>query len=171
VLAVLDISKKFHMFPAVPSERKYMGLVHPKTGEEFCYATCPMGTRNSPGALGRFGNAFIRMILEGCPLFHGQPQRNNFLCRLAGAAFNPDFGTGRIELSEDGTPVSQLWIHVDNILIHGMAKAKARGALDHIMAIALDLGLVCQPAKTSPPSHTQKFCGLLHLQDQRHPHL
>jgi hypothetical protein len=56
--AVVDISKFFHMFPAVPSKRKYMGLTHPGSGEPFCYATCPMGTRNSPGASGRFGNAF-----------------------------------------------------------------------------------------------------------------
>jgi hypothetical protein len=52
VSAVIDISKFFHMFPAVASERKYMGLIHPKTGVQYCYANCPMGTRNSPGASG-----------------------------------------------------------------------------------------------------------------------
>jgi hypothetical protein len=77
------------MFPTVPSERKYMGLIHPATGAHYVYATCPMGTRNSPGATGRFGNAFIRMTLEGCPRFHGMARRNDFLCRLAGEPVEP----------------------------------------------------------------------------------
>jgi hypothetical protein len=160
--AVIDISKFFHMFPTVPSERKYMGLIHPKTDTHFCYATCPMGTRNSPGASGRFGNAFMRMLGEGCHLFRGSPRRNDFLSRLAGDDFDPRFGTGRVEITPHGRPACRSWIHVDDILIHGTRKADVTEALTYTMDLALELGLVCQPAKTSPPASSQKFCGFIY---------
>jgi hypothetical protein len=35
-------------------------------------------------------------------------------------------------------------------------------ALTATMDLALELGLVCQPAKTSPPAHTQKFCSFIY---------
>ena len=56
-----------------------MGLLHPKTGEIYYYGTLPMGTRNSPGASGRFGAAFIRMILENTDLFGGVPVDNSIV--------------------------------------------------------------------------------------------
>jgi hypothetical protein len=118
--AVIDILKFFHMFPTVLGERKFMGLIHPRTGVHYWYATCPMGTGNSPGASRRFGNAFIRMLVEGCPLLHGTPHRNDFLSRLAGKPFNAGYGTGRIELTADRRPVCRSWIHVDDILLHGL---------------------------------------------------
>jgi hypothetical protein len=160
--AVIDISKFFHMFLTVPSERKYMGLIHPKTGEHYCYCSCPMGTRNSPGASGRFGNAFMRMLVNGCGLFHGTPRRNDFLSRLAGEPFDPSMSTGRVEITQEGKPTCRSWIHVDDILLHGTSKDDIGNALDFTMDLALELGLVCQPTKTSPPAHAQKFCGFIY---------
>jgi hypothetical protein len=151
----------FYMFPTVKAERKYMGLIHPKTGEHFCYATCPMGT-GSPGASGRFGNAFMRMLVDGCPLFQGTARRNDFLCRLAGEPFDPDMGTGRVEITTKGQPTCRSWIHVDDILLHGQRRREVNCALTHAMNLALELGLICQPAKTSPPAHKQKFCGFVY---------
>jgi hypothetical protein len=162
VSAVIDISKFFHMFRTVASERKYMGLIHPKTGAQHCYATCPMGTRNSPGASGRFGNAFMRMLTNGCHLFRGTPRQNDFLCRLAGEPFDPSMGTGRVEITADGKPTCRSWIHVDDIMIHGTEESDVAEALTHTMDLALELGLICQPAKTSPPAAKQKFCGFLY---------
>jgi hypothetical protein len=162
VSAVIDISKFFHMFPTVPSERKYVGLIHPKTGVQYCYATCLVGTRNLPGTMGRFGNAFMRKLSKVCPLFHGTPRRNDFLCRLAGEAFNPTFGTGRVQITKDGTCTCCSWIHVDNIMLHGTKAADVNEALMATMNLALELGLACQPAKTSPPASTQKFCGFIY---------
>jgi hypothetical protein len=53
VLAVIDISKFFHMFSTVPSERKYMGLVHPKMGEHDCMQEhVPWGPVTPQGPLG-----------------------------------------------------------------------------------------------------------------------
>jgi hypothetical protein len=162
VSAVIDISKFFHMFATVPSERKYMGLIHPKTGVHYCYATCPMGTRNSPGASGRFGNAFMRMLVSGCALFHGKARRNDFLSRLAGEPFDPSMGTGRIEITAEGKPACRSWIHVDDIMIHGTCGQDVGSVLTYTMNLALELGLICQPAKTSPPASRQKFCGFLY---------
>jgi hypothetical protein len=162
VSAVIDISKFFHMFPTVPAERKYMGLVHPKTGVHYWYATCPMGTRNSPGASGRFGNAFIRMLNSSCEVFRGTARRNDFLCHLAGEPFDPSMGTGRVEIQSNGRPVCRSWIHVDDILLHGTDEKDVATALTHTMDLALELGLICQPAKTSPPATRQKFCGFLY---------
>ena len=56
---IVDASKYFHMFKTRKDEQKYFGLVHPSTNEMYVYNTFPMGTRNSPGASGRFGSAFI----------------------------------------------------------------------------------------------------------------
>jgi hypothetical protein len=77
------------------------------------------------------------MVSEGCPLFHGTARQNDFLYHLAGTAFDPAFGTGRIEVSEDGTTVSCLWIHVDDILIHGTKEAKVQAALDYTMGVVV----------------------------------
>jgi hypothetical protein len=48
------------------------------------------------------------------------------------------------------------------ILIHGLTEIQVRAALDYIMGVALELGLVCQPVKTSPPAQVQKFCGFIY---------
>jgi hypothetical protein len=47
-------------------------------------------------------------------------------------------------------------------MIHGMSESDVGEALTHTMDLALELSLVCQPAKTSPPGPTQKFCGFLY---------
>jgi hypothetical protein len=141
--AVMDILKCFHMFLTIPAERKNMGPIHPLSGAHHWYATCPMGTRNSPGASGRAGNAFIRMLVEGCPLLHGTPRRNEFLIRLAGEPFNACFGTGRIEIGDDRRPVCRSWIHVDDVLLHRLSTMAVGEVLTFEMDLALELGLVC----------------------------
>ena len=75
--ASLDLSKYFHMFLTKPEEHKYMGLIHPGTGDTYIYRTLPMGTRNSPGASGRLGAAFIREVMETSDLFGGLPVDNS----------------------------------------------------------------------------------------------
>jgi hypothetical protein len=103
-----------------------------------------------------------RMLADTCPLSHGVARRNDFLCRLAGEPFDSRLGTGRVEINKDGKPVCKSWIHVDDIKIHGQSKDDVGGALNHTMDLALRLGLICQPAKTSPPASIQKFCGFIY---------
>jgi hypothetical protein len=51
---------------------------------------------------------------------------------------------------------------VYDILIHGVTIEAVHEALTYTVDIALELGLVCQPAKILPPAYEQKFCGFLY---------
>ena len=47
-------------------------------------------------------------------------------------------------------------------MLHAATESDVRSALTSAMDLALELGLVCQPAKTSPPAHLQKICGFIY---------
>jgi hypothetical protein len=49
--AVADASKQFHNFPTKPDEQRYLGCVHPTTGEHLVWVGLPMGAANSPASL------------------------------------------------------------------------------------------------------------------------
>ena len=156
----LDLSKYFHMFLTHPSEHKYMGLKHPGTGKTYVYRTLPMGTRNSPGASGKFGAAFIRMLMETSELFDGTPVdasvQQHF---LQGGVSHPIYGEGRVLIGKDGLPAVLLWLHVDDILIHAPSLEKLDLAMAHIYSTILRLGLICKTDKTNPPSQCVTYCG------------
>ena len=160
VSSTLDLSKYFHMFLTDPAEHKYMGLIHPKTRDQYVYRTLPMGTRNSPGASGKFGAAFIRIVIETSDLFNGQPLdasvQNYF---VNGGVSHPVCGEGRVLIGPDGLPAVLLWLHVDDILIHAPSLAKLNAAMNHIYDTIVRLGLICKTIKTNPPSHCVTFCG------------
>lgn len=159
---VIDASKFFHMFRTKPDERKYMGLIHPVTGEHLWYERFPMGSTNSPGASGRFGAAFLREVIDTDPRFRGVPMDNNMASHLRGLGYDPTVGIGRILVGEDGLPALLLWIHVDDVFLHGPTEDKVNAGMTHLLDTAVRLGLICQPAKTSPPAQVQKFCGFLY---------
>ncbi len=71
-------------------------------------------------------------------------------------------GTGTVEITADVKPTCRSWIHVDDIMLHGTEKKDVDEALTYTMDLALELGLICQPAKTLPPAAKQKFCGFLY---------
>ena len=157
--ATLDLSKYFHMFLTLEEEHKYMGLTHPGTGQVYIYRTLPMGTRNSPGASGRFGAAFIRMVLDNTDLFGGTPRDNSLQQYFVEKVTHPTLGDGRVLIGTDGLPAVLIWLHVDDILIHASTREKLVSALNFIMELTVKLGLVCQPCKTAPPSQRVKYCG------------
>ena len=140
--ATLDLSKFFHMFLTRQDEHQYMGLIHPKTCETYVYGTLPMGTRNSPGASGRFGAAFVRMILETSNLFHGKPVDNSLQQCFIKKICHPTLGEGRILIGSDGFPAVLIWLHVDDILIYSPTLIKLNAALEHIMETTVRLGLI-----------------------------
>jgi hypothetical protein len=161
--AIVDASKYFHMFCTKPSERKHLGLTHPLNGDTMCYLRLPMGTRNSPGASGHFGASFVRLLIAESEDFRGQPKANDFTSKwMDDETFDPDIGVGRVDISMDGLPKILVWIHVDDIMIHGPTQEKTSRGLSHLMDVALRVGLICQPAKTKPPAHRQKFCGFIY---------
>ena len=147
------------MFLTKPGEHKYIGLEHPGTGTTYVYQTFPMGTRNSPGASGRFGAALLRIIMDISDLFSGTPSDNSLQQYFSHKISHPTYGEGRVLIGSDGLPAVLIWIHVDDILVHAPTLPKLEAALDHIMSVIIRLGLVCQPSKTSLPSQRVKFCG------------
>jgi hypothetical protein len=75
--AIADASKQFHNFPTHPTERKYLGRIHPVTEEKLAYAGVPMGTTNSPFIACRINNSALRQLVNECDLFSGTPQPNS----------------------------------------------------------------------------------------------
>ena len=157
--ASLDISKYFHMFLTKPEEHKCMGITHLSTGQTYVYRTPPMGTRNSAGASGRFGVAFIRHVMETSDFFGGSPSDNSLQQYFSGTNSHPKFGEGRVLFGSDGLPAVLLWLHVDDIFIHAPTKSKLEAALDHILTTTVRLGLIYHRSKTDPPSQRVKCCG------------
>ena len=113
--ATLDMSKYFHLFLTAREERKFLGLIHPGTEELHFYDKLPMGTCNSPGASGRFGAAFLRIILRDCPLFQGTPINNTKVAMVNDSSYRPELGEGKVLIGSDGLPTLIVWLHVDDI--------------------------------------------------------
>ena len=160
--ATLDIAKYFHMFPTVEAERVYLGCIHPSTGEMKRYATLPMGAGNSPGASGRYGAVFLHLVTTTLPAFQGQPVRNDIASGFAGSGYDPRLGVGRVLIGTDGLPACLLWIHVDDLLVHGPTYAKCLQGLLQLLDLTVRLGLICQRVKTVPPCQRVKYCGFVY---------
>ena len=160
--AVVDASKFFHQFPTVISERKYLGVIHPVTGEHLRYAGLPMGTGSSPAIAGRFGAGFLRRLRTRHPdLFIGSPSENTWRRQVAEGVYNPSLGHGLGGLSSDGTPIALVFGFVDDFFIHAPTYAKCAAALNCFMDFAVDCGMLCNPAKCHPPSQRAKYCGFI----------
>ena len=61
----------------------------------------------------------MRTVLKGHPSYQGQPQQNDFASDLQGTQYNANLGTGRAEVGHDGQGVNLLFMHVDDIFLHG----------------------------------------------------
>ncbi len=160
--AILDMSKYFHMFNTVVGEWIYLGLLHPVTGEKYFYARLPMGTRNSPAGSGRLGACLLRHILDHCPFFQGNPVDNSLPGMTQRKVFDPVKGEGRVLIDAEGEPCCLVWLHVDDLLLHGSSYERVSIALSWIMDEMVRLGLICQRCKIEPPSQRVKFCGFIY---------
>ena len=157
--ATLDLSKYSHMFLTKEEEHKYIGLVHPETGDIYIYRTLPMETHNLPGASSRFGAALIRQAIETSKLFGGSPVDNSLQQYFSDKISHSKFGEDRVLFSPEGLSAVLLWLHVDDILIHTPNKSKLEAALTHILGTTIRLGIICHLSKTSSPSQGVKICG------------
>jgi hypothetical protein len=143
--SVIDASKFFHMFLTVYEELKFMGLIHPDTGDHYCYTRFPMGSSNSPAVSGRFGAAFLRLIFQEVEEMQGEVLINYWKVALEGDGFDPKLGIGRVLIGSDGLPVCLIWIHVEDIFLHGPTLAKCTSALKKILDLTVLVGLICHP--------------------------
>ena len=159
--AVIDASKYFYNFKTKEDERGFLGCIHPITGAELWYVGLPMGAANSPAIACRVGSAILRRMALEDENFSGTVAHNTIGARLMGKAHHPDWGTGQVTLSSDGTPSGLIFAHVDDFLIHATSQLRCRLALEAVMEMTVRLGLICQPCKTSPPAQVQKYTGFL----------
>jgi len=164
VSATVDASKFFYQFPTVPAEREYLGIMHPQDDSvHLRYAGLPMGSGNSPACAGRLGASFTRKLMERYPdLFGGTPLANTWSSRAEANCYDTRLGHGRVLMGSDGLPAVLLWQHCDDWLIHGPTFEKTSAALSAFMDVAVEVGMLCNPAKTEPPSHRVKYCGFIY---------
>ena len=160
--AVADLSKFFYNFPTHPQDRPFLGCIHPGTGEILCYFGLPMGSGSSPGLAGRYGNSILRQLREREEIFQGTLTDNGWRFHIQGGRRKNRNGALLILLRRDGTPAALMWIHVDDILIHGPTKEVCELALHAFMDTTVRIGLVCQPCKSKPPGQVQLYCGFLY---------
>jgi hypothetical protein len=160
--SVIYASKKFHMFLTVDEEHKFMGIIHPDTGDHYWYTRFPMGSSNSPAVSGRFGAAFLRLIFQEVEEMQGEVLINDWKVAPEGNRFDPKLGIGSVLIRSDGLPVCLIWIHVDDIFLHGPTRAKCKSAFKKIVDLTVLMGLICHPTKLKPPAQAQKLCGFLY---------
>ncbi len=67
------------------------------------YAQLPMGSRNSMGASGHYGNAFVQYVLEHCPGCSGQLVKIDVMTALPGERFDLKLGIGFILIEIEWT--------------------------------------------------------------------
>ena len=160
--AVIDASKFFYQFTTLPSERPYLGCVHPTDGRHLYYRGLPMGSGNSPSIAGRFGAAFLRLLRENCSAFQGTPGTNTWWDAFASdQPLDGSLSHGRTLMGKDGLPAVLAWAHCDDFLIHGPNKAKTELALRQFLDLAVDVGMLCHPGKLQPPAQVVKYTGFI----------
>jgi hypothetical protein len=160
--SVIDASKFFHMFMTVDGGRKFMGIIHPDTEDYYWYTRLPMGSSNSPAVSNIFGAAFLRLIFQEVEEMQGEVLINDWRIALEGIGFDPKLGIGRVLIGSDGLPVCLMWIHVDDIFLHGPTRAKCTSALKKILDLTVRVGLICHPTKLKSPAQKQIFCGFMY---------
>ena len=160
--ATVDASKFFYQFPTLVSERRYLGALHPTTGQHFRYRGLPMGTANSPSIAGRLGAAFLRKLSDRHPdLFQGEPRENTWRSQVADHSYDSRLGHGRVLMNSDGLPSALRVAFCDDFLLHGPTYEKTALALTKFMDLAVEVGMLCNPVKVEPPSQCVKYCGFL----------
>lgn len=121
-----------------------------------------MGAGNSPALAGRYGLAFVRLLLDKGPhLFGTRATTNTWWKAFSTGMYNPTLGHGYVLLLDDGTPANRIWVHVDDFAIHGPTYEATTAALSFFMDQAVIVGLLCNPHKCTPPAQVTKYCGFL----------
>jgi hypothetical protein len=158
--AIADASKYFHNFITLPEERHLIGIIHPRTHEHLWYVGLPMGSVNSPSIACRTGEGIMDMLRQEEEIFRAASyHENTWRQALAKGTYAAGHGHGYVGLREGGTPVALLFGFVDDFKIHAPTAADCCEALTAFMNLMVRLGMICQPAKTSPPKQVQKYCG------------
>ena len=160
---LLDRHRRFQILPHVHHEggrAEVYGSHSPHHRGTLVAHPFPHGVHQLPWGIGAvWGRVFSVSFGSIAPCSKGIPGINHL---LSGAGFDPKLGEGRVLVADDGSPALLIWIHVDDVFLHGPTGDKVVAGLNYVMDTALRLGLICQPVKTKPPGQVQKFCGMLY---------
>lgn len=159
--SIVDASKFFYQFKTRPEDYPYLGIIHPRTGEEYTWWNLPMGSTNSPSCAGRYGLALLRLIQEKFTSNSGHMKANCWWTGLVSQDYNPALGHGYVLTRKDGGPAVRFWVHVDDFCIHGPDKRSTEEALSFFLDTALDVGMLCHPKKLVPPTQTPLYTGFI----------
>ena len=159
--AVVDASKFFYQFITRPSDRPYMGILHPVTGEYYVWAALPMGAANSPACAGRYGQAFLRLLRNQLRVDSNPTKLNCWWTGFQELGYDPQLGYGYVFTGPDGAPAVRFWVHVDDFAIHGPTLEATQSALNLFLDVAVQVGLLCHPGKLKPPSQTPLYTGFI----------
>ena len=161
--AVVDASKFFWNLPTMISECKYLRTIHPESGKHYRYRGIPMGSANSPAIADKLGASFVRKLFERFPdSFVGKPRENCFGSFFEGGSYDPKLGHGRIHTQVNGEPVTLIWTHVDDFLIHAPTRDQLIRDLDRFLEVTVEVGFLCNPVKVVPPCQAVKYCGFIY---------
>ena len=158
---VADASKFFYQFPVHPDDQKFLGILHPITGEWYVWKGCPMGSGSSPALAGRYGLAFVRMLRERSHWFQGKGSANCYWTELREEGYDPKRGYGFSLLRSDGSPAVKIWVFVDDFALHGPDRRSTTEALKDFLDLAVDVGLLIHPRKLHLPSQVQQYTGFI----------
>jgi hypothetical protein len=160
--SVIYASTFFHIFLTVDEERMLMGLIHPYTGYHYWYNRLTMGSSNSPAVSGRFGAASLLLVFQEVEEMQGEVLINDWKVALEGDGFDPKLGICRVLIGSDVLLACLIWIHVDDIFLHGPMRAKCISALKKILDLTVLVGLICHPTKLKPPAQIHNFFEFLY---------
>ena len=157
----VDGSKWFYNFPTREEERKFLGAIHPGSGEQYVYRGLPMGASSSPGEAGKGEKCLVNTVLEACSEGY-RGHVNHPLNLAAGEPYDPSLGTGIIFMNKLGELLPIIKSHVDDFFLHAKSYESLIKFVEYFLHKAISMGIVFNPLKLEPPSQVTKFCGTVY---------
>jgi hypothetical protein len=81
----------------------------------------------------------------------GEVVINDWKFALEGDEIDPKLGVDRVLIGYDGLPACLIWIHVDDIFLHGPTRDNSTSALKKILDLTVLVGLISHPTFVGTP--------------------
>jgi hypothetical protein len=153
-MANVDLTDGFFHRLVRPSDRKYLGLRIPATGELCRYTVFPFGLSVSPHYISAAISEAHRLLRQH-PLFKGAPVTN--------LPSQPGFDPAKpvvYQVTAEGQPTCTVAIYVDDAMISGPSYSTCRAATAAISKVLVQLGLREKRSKRELPSRRCTFLGI-----------
>jgi site-specific DNA-cytosine methylase len=153
-LAKVDLTDGFFHRLVRPSDRKYLGLRIPATGELYRYKVFPFGLSVSPHYFSAAISEAHRLLRQH-PLFKGAPVLN--------LPTQPDFDPAKpvvYQVTVHGQPTCSVAIYVDDAMISAPSYKACKAAIMAISKVFIQLGLREKRSKRELPARRCTFLGI-----------